>query len=113
MLGRPKYQVGDKVSFEMSYDNKKFNLEGVIEIVDAFGTYFYKDGPSYDIMMNYPPLNQRFRGGFSKKDGDSRLPLSSFTRSTFTCFYRKYFNVVKFNIKTFSCKFTKYVCRSV
>lgn len=52
MLGRPKYQVGDKVSFEMSYDNKKFNLEGVIEIVDAFGTYFYKDGPSYDIMVD-------------------------------------------------------------
>lgn len=53
MLGQPKYNVNDRVSFVL--DNETY--EGSIYIVDAFGTFFQTEEPSYDIMTNYHGTN--------------------------------------------------------
>lgn len=47
MLGNPKFDYGDKVKFEIDGKTKV----GTIEIIDAYGTFFYKEGVSYDIMV--------------------------------------------------------------
>lgn len=45
ILGKPKYHHRDIVSF--SYDGN--TLEGVIAIIDAYGTMEQSEEPSYDI----------------------------------------------------------------
>ena len=52
MIGKPKFKIGDKVSFEF---NKGEFLEGVIEIVDAYGTIEQNVQPSYDILVEHSP----------------------------------------------------------
>jgi len=47
MLGNPKFDYGDKVKFEIDGKTKV----GTIEIIDAYGTFFYKEDVSYDIMV--------------------------------------------------------------
>lgn len=47
MLGKPKYKRNDKVSFEVNDIVK----QGYVYIVDAYGTFFQVDEPSYDIMV--------------------------------------------------------------
>lgn len=47
MLGKPKYQRNDVVSFEI--DGK--HRTGFVYIVDAYGTFFQSEEPSYDIMV--------------------------------------------------------------
>lgn len=47
MLGKPKFKVGDIVRFTL--EEKEFI--GHVVIVDAYGTLFQKDEPSYDIMV--------------------------------------------------------------
>jgi hypothetical protein len=47
MLGKPKYHYGDTVKFVISDEIKI----GTIEIIDAFGTFFQSDEPSYDVMV--------------------------------------------------------------
>ena len=56
-MDKPKYKRGDKVLFHVpkvvAFDGKEIHpemdIEGVIEIVDAFGTFEQHDEPSYDI----------------------------------------------------------------
>lgn len=51
MLGNPKYKVGDIVTFD-SYlfdENKKREIEGVVAIVDEYGTFRDNSDVSYDI----------------------------------------------------------------
>ncbi len=47
MLGNPKFDYGDKVKFEIDGKTKV----GTIEIIDAYGTFFYNEDVSYDIMV--------------------------------------------------------------
>ena len=47
MLGKPKYNYSDIVTFRYG-DEKK---EGVIAIVDAYGTFMDSSDVSYDIMI--------------------------------------------------------------
>ena len=47
MLGKPKYERDDKVCFELDGIVK----QGYVYIVDAYGTFFQADEPSYDIMV--------------------------------------------------------------
>lgn len=47
MLGKPKYKRNDKVSFEINGIVK----QGYVCVVDAYGTFFQKDEPSYDVMV--------------------------------------------------------------
>lgn len=47
MLGKPKYKRNDKVSFEINGIVKR----GYVYVVDAYGTFFQKDEPSYDVMV--------------------------------------------------------------
>lgn len=47
MLGRPKFKRDDKVCFEWNGILKT----GSIFIVDAYGTFFQADEPSYDVMV--------------------------------------------------------------
>ena len=46
MLGNPKYKRNDKVSFKAGNNV----ISGIIEIVDAYGTFFQRKEPSYDIL---------------------------------------------------------------
>lgn len=48
MLSKPKYNYGDIVRFKNNGEIKF----GKIEIIDSNGTYFQKEEPSYDIMVN-------------------------------------------------------------
>jgi hypothetical protein len=48
MKGYPKYKVGDKVKFEFKKNDIR---EGIIEIVDKYGTFDYPNDVSYDIMI--------------------------------------------------------------
>lgn len=53
MLGKPKYKVGDTVSFYMeprSPFSEKTLIIGKVFIVDAYGTFEQNKEPSYDIM---------------------------------------------------------------
>ena len=47
MLGNPKYKYGEEVLFDI--DGR--SLKGRIYIVDAYGTFFQADEPSYDVMV--------------------------------------------------------------
>ena len=51
MLGKPKYKIGEEVLFEITYNDKKLELKGIIEIIDSYGTFFDKSDVSYDIMV--------------------------------------------------------------
>ena len=51
--GKPMYSVGDRVSFQMTFDKNVETFDGVIEIVDRFGAWEIDNPrePSYDIMV--------------------------------------------------------------
>lgn len=50
--GYPKYHRGDKVAIKFKdHQGEIVEKMGTIEIVDAFGTFFQKDEPSYDVMV--------------------------------------------------------------
>lgn len=51
MIGVPKYQKDDSVKFTLVVDGKNCELEGKVCVVDAYGTFFQQDEPSYDIMV--------------------------------------------------------------
>ena len=46
MLGKPKYKYGDVVTFDCEGKIQT----GSIAIIDAYGTFFYTEDVSYDIM---------------------------------------------------------------
>lgn len=58
--GKPMYFVGDRVSFQMTFDENVETFDGTIEIVDRFGAWEIDNPrePSYDIMVE----NWRGRG---------------------------------------------------
>ena len=45
--GKPAYRKNDRVRFECGGQVK----EGVVAIVDAYGTFFQTEEPSYDVMV--------------------------------------------------------------
>jgi hypothetical protein len=47
MLGKSKYNYGDTVKFIINGGIKI----GTIEIIDAYGTFFQREEPSYDVMV--------------------------------------------------------------
>lgn len=47
MLGRPKYDYGDKVSFVSG----RREVEGVVYIIDAYGNFSNDKDVSYDILV--------------------------------------------------------------
>ena len=51
--GKPMYSVGDRVSFQMTFDENVETFYGTIEIVDRFGAWEidHPREPSYDIMV--------------------------------------------------------------
>ena len=51
--GRPMYSVGDRVSFQMIFDENIETFDGIIEIVDRFGALEIENPrePSYDILV--------------------------------------------------------------
>lgn len=46
MLGKPKYNYGDRVKFNVNGEYK----EGEIAIIDRYGTFFDDSDVSYDIL---------------------------------------------------------------
>lgn len=61
MLGKPKFNYGDTVKFKFGDGTKV----GTIEIIDAYGTFFYNEDVSYDIMVKeentlYKHIHEKF-----------------------------------------------------
>lgn len=48
-MNKPLYEYGDKVEFLFNGDGEP--LEGFIEIIDSYGTFFQREQPSYDICV--------------------------------------------------------------
>lgn len=47
MIGKSKYDYRESVKFVIGDDLKV----GTIEIIDAYGTFFQSDEPSYDVLV--------------------------------------------------------------
>ncbi len=52
-IGQPKFKREDTVSFAITVDGEKMILNGVVYIVDAYGTFEQDEEPSYDIEALY------------------------------------------------------------
>lgn len=49
MLGHPKYSRGDIITFDAKDRNgNELHVTGKIRVVDAYGTFFQDEEPSYD-----------------------------------------------------------------
>lgn len=48
MVGHPKYDYGDTVSFKIGTEV----FTGTVEIIDSYGTFFDNSDVSYDVMCN-------------------------------------------------------------
>ena len=62
MIGKPKYKAFDKVEFFL---NENELHEGVIYVVDKYGTFFDKSDVSYDIFVEeentlYKHINEKY-----------------------------------------------------
>ena len=64
VLGKPKYKWGDAVTFAWG----NLTYQGVIEIVDAYGTFGQNKEPSYDICVDDPEI-----GGLYKHVRESEI----------------------------------------
>lgn len=53
ILGQPKYKWEEPVTFKYVLNDVEKTFDGVIRIVDAYGTFEQKDEPSYDIEALY------------------------------------------------------------
>ena len=53
MLGEAKFKREDMVTFEIDMNGTVQKIDGVIYIVDAYGTSEQKEEPSYDIEAFY------------------------------------------------------------
>lgn len=82
MKGQPKYKYGDRVIFEVEFENGPKEIEGAIGIVDAYGTFFDPSDASYDIFdMDGYILFKHIRedsiikkiGSFSEEEMDKLL----------------------------------------
>ena len=51
MIGKPKFQRGDKVKFTWTRDGQEISKTGSIYIVDAYGTFEQNNEVSYDIFV--------------------------------------------------------------
>ncbi len=49
MIGQPKFKREQQVKFTISMNGEERTLNGVIYIVDAYGTFEQQEEPSYDI----------------------------------------------------------------
>lgn len=52
MIGKPKYNLGDVVTFDIYYNGQIHTLTGRIDIIDANGTFEQNEEVSYDIMVD-------------------------------------------------------------
>lgn len=52
MIGKPKYKEGDIVRFKVKINGETEIKEGVVAIVDQYGTFEYDQDVSYDIMID-------------------------------------------------------------
>lgn len=56
MIGKPRYKIGDKVSFKL----EDTIYTGYVHIVDAYGTFENSSDVSYDIMIeNWGPKKEK------------------------------------------------------
>ena len=64
MRGFPKFNIGDKVHFEFTVNNKKYSKDGEIVVVDKYGTWDDDSDVSYDIKLEdgswWKHINEKF-----------------------------------------------------
>ena len=53
MLGKPRFKREDLVTFTFNIEGEIQKIDGVIYIVDAYGTFEQNEEPSYDIEALY------------------------------------------------------------
>ena len=53
MLGEPRFKQQDRVTFDFQMDDGLRKIDGVIYVVDAYGTCDQTEEPSYDIEAFY------------------------------------------------------------
>lgn len=54
MLGKPKFNIGDKVVFNIITEtDREIELVGEVFIVDRYGTFFDDTDVCYDIMTSF------------------------------------------------------------
>lgn len=49
MLGKPKFKLGDKVKFDVNFNDGKQTVVGEVAIIDAYGTFEDNSQVYYDI----------------------------------------------------------------
>lgn len=57
MLGQPKFDYGDVVSFAINAEDQQYVLKGTISVVDKWGSFGYNEDVSYDIMVQNSHLH--------------------------------------------------------
>lgn len=50
-MNHPKYDYGEEVCFRVRFQEGIREITGTIVVVDAHGTFFQQEEPSYDIMV--------------------------------------------------------------
>ena len=64
MRGFPKFNIGDKVHFELTFNNEKYSEDGEIVVVDKHGTWFDDSDVSYDVKLEngswWKHINEKF-----------------------------------------------------
>ena len=75
MKGNPKFQLNQRVKFTV--DNQM--LEGVIHIIDVFGTFEYNEDVSYDIFVDgenclYKHIPEKYVEGVTMPKCDIKYP---------------------------------------
>ena len=64
MRGFPKFNLGDKVHFELTVNDEKYVKDGEIVVVDKFGTWDDDSDVSYDIRLEdgswWKHINEKF-----------------------------------------------------
>ena len=56
MIGHPKYVDNETVKFKIMHDGKEVELEGIVYIIDKYGTFEQNEEVSYDIMVENSPI---------------------------------------------------------
>lgn len=75
-MNKPLYEYGDKVEFLFNGEGEL--LEGFIEIIDSYGTFFQREQPSYDICV--PSRNNCLYKHVPESDIRRKLVKESITR---------------------------------
>jgi len=80
-MNRPKFKQDDLVTFKTTWtDGTEKVITGKVAIVDTYGTFEQNEEPSYDIMAELEPGNEKSRCLFKhiRESGITAVPVEHF-----------------------------------